>query len=278
MAAVRRDLVIHNVASLVRARDEPVDSASPMSVEEVGRVVEAIRGRDDAAPWSLVLGMRPAACLGLAWGAVDLGDGRLRVQQQLVAVYPYRHGCAEGETRVPEPPRPLLPEPDRGSHADSTEVKGVAAQARAARRGRRPAARAAGRWVAMRLESGTAWNTSRGDLVFTGPLGHPLNQEQGRVTWQVILEEAGAEDHSLYDARHTAATLLAEEGADIQQVKEQLGHSQIRDVAPLPAPHRPTRQGLCGAARWSLVRALSRFQLRLQWGRFRKVRHRPETR
>ena len=79
----------------------------------------------------------------------------------------------------------------------------------------------------MRLESGTAWNTSRGDLVFTGPPGHPLNQEQGRVTWQVILEEAGAEDHSLYDARHTAATLLAEEGADIQQVKEQLGHSQI---------------------------------------------------
>ena len=230
MVAVRRNLVVRNVASLaqVGARDEPVDRASPLAVEEVRRVVAVVRGRDDAARWSLaLLGMRPAECLGLAWDTVDLDGGWLRVEQQLVAVYPYRHGCTDDDhecraCRAYHCPtrfggRMLTRPKSKESRRKLALPPEVVAQLHEQR----------ARWATRRLAAGLAWDTSWGDLVFTGPLGQPLDSKEDRAIWQEVLAEAGADGHSLYDARHTAATLLAEEGADIQQVKEQLGHAQI---------------------------------------------------
>ncbi len=78
------------------------------------------------------------------------------------------------------------------------------------------ACRAGERWT------GAAW----GDLVFTAPLGDPL---QGRVvtrTLQALLESANLPPMRFHDLRHAAATLMLALGIPLLEVSRALGHSQ----------------------------------------------------
>jgi hypothetical protein len=45
--------------------------------------------------------------------------------------------------------------------------------------------------------------------------------------WRALLDEAGVRHPRLHDARHTAATLLLQQGVPARVVMEILGHSQI---------------------------------------------------
>lgn len=45
--------------------------------------------------------------------------------------------------------------------------------------------------------------------------------------WKVILRQAGVRDVRVHDARHTAATLLIEQGVNIRVVQEVLGHTRV---------------------------------------------------
>ncbi|MBA3741611.1 tyrosine-type recombinase/integrase [Sporichthya sp.] len=65
------------------------------------------------------------------------------------------------------------------------------------------------------------------DLVFTQPDGRHLGPEQDWRAWKDLLKVAGVRDARLHDARHTAATLLLEQGVDIRVVQEILGHSTL---------------------------------------------------
>ena len=67
------------------------------------------------------------------------------------------------------------------------------------------------------------------DLVFCGPNGAPLSAEADWADWRAVLAAAGALRPSrVHDARHTAATLLLEQGIDIRVVQQILGPSQLR--------------------------------------------------
>lgn len=44
--------------------------------------------------------------------------------------------------------------------------------------------------------------------VFTSPTGEPLNPNTDHHKWKELLEAAGLRDSRLYDARHTAGTIL----------------------------------------------------------------------
>ncbi len=45
--------------------------------------------------------------------------------------------------------------------------------------------------------------------------------------WRHLLAEAGVRAARVHDARHTAATLLLEQGTDIRVAQQILGHSQL---------------------------------------------------
>jgi site-specific recombinase XerD len=45
--------------------------------------------------------------------------------------------------------------------------------------------------------------------------------------WKAILRQAGVRDARVHDARHTAATLLIEQGVHIRVVQEVLGHTRV---------------------------------------------------
>ena len=79
--------------------------------------------------------------------------------------------------------------------------------------------------AAERLAAGAAWRDW--DLVFCTPTGAPVDSRSDWADWHELLKEAGVREARVHDARHTAATLLLEQGVGIRVVQQILGHSQV---------------------------------------------------
>src|ERR1022692_9982 len=73
-----------------------------------------------------------------------------------------------------------------------------------------------------RLAAGAAWEDR--DLVFCSTTGAPLDPHDDWDDWHALLTAAGVREARVHDARHTAATLLLEQGIDIRVVQQILGH------------------------------------------------------
>jgi integrase len=63
-----------------------------------------------------------------------------------------------------------------------------------------------------KAEAGSMW--ANHDLIFTTPLGRPIDPKDDWDTWEEILEEAGVTYINLHGARHSAATFLGGLGVD----------------------------------------------------------------
>ena len=81
------------------------------------------------------------------------------------------------------------------------------------------------RQAAERLRAGNAWKDH--DLVFATRHGGPIERTEDWRSWKAILKQAGVRDARVHDARHTAATLLIEQGVHIRVVQEVLGHTRV---------------------------------------------------
>ena len=75
------------------------------------------------------------------------------------------------------------------------------------------------------LTAGSDWQDW--DLVFCTPIGKPVDSRDDWEDWHALLKEAGVRAARVHDARHTAATLLLEQGIGIRVVQQILGHSQL---------------------------------------------------
>ena len=66
------------------------------------------------------------------------------------------------------------------------------------------------------------------DLVFTSPQGGPLRYSNFRQRhWTAAVERAGMSGLEIHELRHTAASLMINQGADPKLIQSQLGHSSI---------------------------------------------------
>jgi site-specific recombinase XerD len=79
--------------------------------------------------------------------------------------------------------------------------------------------------TAERLTAGAAWQDW--DLVFCTPLGAPIDSRDDWEDWHSLIRAAGIRDARVHDARHTAATLLLDQGIGVRVVQEILGHSHL---------------------------------------------------
>lgn len=66
-----------------------------------------------------------------------------------------------------------------------------------------------------------------GGYVFAQADGKPIGARTDWEAWQRLLRAAGVRDARLHDGRHTAATLLLQQGVAPRVAMQLLGHSQI---------------------------------------------------
>ncbi|WP_433675515.1 tyrosine-type recombinase/integrase [Microbacterium gorillae] len=235
-----------------RTRETSGPGAGPSSRQALDpdaamRILAAVAQRPDASRWvaALVAGLRPAEALGLTWDMVDLDAATMTLAWQLKALPYVRHRCPVSGFRVP-----------RGF--ESRHLIGAFHLVR-------PKTRAGIRvvpvvpWLAEALE---AWQKcappSPFGLVWPREDGSPCPAEIDRRRWYEIVDQAGVTVTGpggetrrplLYEARHTAATLLLSNGIDETIIKAILGHSSVLSTqAYLHADTTRVRSALVASA------------------------------
>lgn len=252
LGKILADAVAEGYQVSQRARETRGPGVGPssrhaLSPEDAMRILAAIAGRPDVSRWvaALVAGLRPAEALGLTWDMVDLDAATMTLAWQLKALpYVERRDPTSG-FRVP-----------RGF--ESRHLIGAYHLVR-------PKTRAGVRvvpivsWLADAL---AAWRSaappSPFELVWPRDDGAPRSAEFDRAQWYEIVDNAGVvvalpdgetRRPLLYEARHTAATLLLAGGIDDTTIKAVLGHSSVLSTqAYLHTDHTRTRAALAASA------------------------------
>jgi integrase len=204
---VREDLLGRNVAAAVRlpstrARFEPFTAA------EARQYLRAARLHRHGPLFELALrtGLRQGELLGLRWTDLDLAAGHLTVRRTLA--------------RTP-------------GGATFQDVK----THRSARRISIPGeCVTALRWYRRRQDidrhaAGPSWRDL--GLVFTRSTGGPLDAAYVHRTHHLLCDLADIRRIRFHDLRHSAATLLLEQGVELIVVKDLLGHAQINTTADI---------------------------------------------
>jgi len=264
--AVRRGRITRNVAALIDPPSAAAHEIEPLTREEARRILDVAATKRNGVRWSvaLALGIRQGEALGLRWSYVDLETGVIRAWFQIQRVE-WRHGCADPHTcgkrwhRRPCKPtcrqhrhlpsckpgcaqrghvcykRPCLPDCTGHSYKCPDRVGGGVVFRQRKGKGRLtlqcpPALlellrEHRKRQAAERLRAGNSWTDH--DLVFATRHGDPITRTEDWRSWKAILRQAQVRDVRVHDARHTAATLLIEQGVHIRVVQEVLGHTRV---------------------------------------------------
>ena len=200
--AVRWGLISRNAAALVdgpRVERYPI---KPFAPDEARRLLQAIKGDRLEALYSvaLTMGLRQGEALGLTWLDIDLEMGYMRISKQLQRI----HGTPQLVEPKTERSRrtlampPMIADDLRRHHERQQRERAVAGR----------------HWV----EAG---------LVFTTPIGTPLDGTAVTKGFHALLDRAGLPQRRFHDLRHSCATLLLVQGVSPRVVMDLLGHSQI---------------------------------------------------
>ena len=234
-----------------RARETPgpgqgVSRRQSLNVADATKLLAEAVARPDASRWiaALVEGLRPAEALGLTWEMVDLDAETMTLAWQLKALPYVEPRNADSGFRLP-----------RGF--ESRHLQGAYHLVR-------PKTRAGSRVVPLvpcLTEALKRWHglvQSPHGLVWPREDGAPRSAESDRRQWCEIVEKAqvtvtlpdgNARRPLLYEARHTAATLLLANGTDETTIKAILGHSStLSTQAYLHTDRTRTRAALVASA------------------------------
>ena len=200
--AVRWGLISRNAAALVdgpRVERYPI---KPFTPDEARRLLEAIKGDRLEALYSvaLTMGLRQGEALGLTWLDIDLKMGYMRISKQLQRI----HGS----------PQLVEPKTERSRRTLAMPLMIADALTRHHERQEQERAVAGRQWA----EAG---------LVFTTPIGTPLDGTAVTKGFHELLDRAGLPQRRFHDLRHSCATLLLVQGVSARVVMDLLGHSQI---------------------------------------------------
>lgn len=200
--ALKWGLVSRNVATLVDPPRSERPEVHPFDPDEARRFLAAVRGDRLEALYAaaLALGLRQGEALGLRWDDVDLARRTLSIRMALQRI--------EGRLQLVEPKTKLS---RRAVHLPSAPVRALE-EHRA-------------RQLEERLRAGERWEEN--GLVFTTPVGRPLDASSVTHRFQRIVAAAGLRRQRFHDLRHACASLLLAQGVSPRVVMEVLGHSQI---------------------------------------------------
>ncbi|PZH20177.1 integrase [Streptomyces sp. NTH33] len=254
--AMQREIISRNVATLLDAPSAEEIEIEPLTRDEARAVLVEAEQRRNGSRWSvaLAMGLRQGEALGLRWTYLDLDEGVMKVWWQLQRLK-WRHGCEDphacGEKHHRKAcrknctahksykrgcPKPC-PKDCTGHEKACPERKDGGLVFRAPKGRNKRTAPIPPPLIPLlkaqrtaqkreRLAAADVWEDH--DLVFAQPNGRPIDPRRDWEEWQDILKAAGLEAKRVHDGRHTAGTLLTENGVGLRVVMELLGHSQLR--------------------------------------------------
>ncbi|MFI9325668.1 tyrosine-type recombinase/integrase [Kitasatospora aureofaciens] len=209
--AVREEEIPRNVARNVRMGTPRPRRFEPLTASEARQFLAATSGHRLHALFELALrtGLRKGELLGLRWEDIDLADGIASIRRTL------QRSNSGGLTALPTKTqsserRIALPTPCLRSLE----------QHRTRQRQERQAA-------------GAGWKDS--GYVFTRPDGAPIEGATLSRHFNTLLRRATLRRIRFHDLRHSAATLLLEQGVELVVIKELLGHAHIGVTATVYA-------------------------------------------
>jgi integrase len=161
-------------------------------------------------------GMRQGELLGLKWVDVNLDQGYLQVQRQLVRMQDTQFGFSSPKTK---------------SGIRRIDLGDSSVQVLKAHKNRQYEAR---------VLAGSKWIED--DLVFPSSIGTPMNRDNLRSLFKRLLGAAGLPDIRFHDLRHTAASLMLNNGVPLLVVSKRLGHAQPSITLDVYGHQIPTGQ------------------------------------
>ena len=191
--ALKSEYVTRNVARLV----DPPRYISPQkktwAKKQVARFLECCKTHKYYPLFLLLLyyGLRCGEALGLSWQDIDFENNVIRIRQSLKLVN-NKVVIGELKTRASRRDLPMLPLVKQAllEHRDRQKKYGD-------------------------------------DLVFHSGKGNPVNARSLLTTFKYLAQKASLPPLTLHEARHTAATLLAQAWPNPKDVQAILGHSSI---------------------------------------------------
>jgi integrase len=211
LAKAEKDgLVGRNVAKLAEPPKQQAASIEPMAAADARRFLSAVSGDRLEALYSVALavGLRRGEILGLEWASVDLKRATLAITQTAQRVK--GKGIVLRRTAKTDKSLRMIPLPSFAIRALKTHLE---------------------RQEKERQFAGDMWREH--GLVFTTSIGTPLEPSNLVRHFHSTLDTLKISRHRFHDLRHTAASLLLAQGATLHEVKEILGHSQIRLTSDL---------------------------------------------
>lgn len=187
-----------------------------LSCEQLSQLFEATRTDRFAALWVLLgtSGLRIGEALGLKWTDIDFSARTLIVRRAL-----QRH----------EDGGLVFAEPKSKQSRRTVQLSTLACTALREHRERQ---------AFERKTADSEWHDH--NLVFCTAFGTPLDRGRIHLNWIPALKKAGLPRIRLHDLRHTAATLMLQEGVHPKVVQEMLGHSSISVTLDIYSHVAPT--------------------------------------
>lgn len=209
--AVREDELPRNVARNIKTGTPRPRRFEPLTVAEARRFLASAEGHRLQALFDLALrtGLRKGELLGLRWEDLDLEGGTASIRRTLQRTP--TGGLTALPTKTASPERRI---------ALPTEC------VHALKRHRE-------RQDQEREAVGEDWTDS--GYVFTAPDGSPTEPSTLTRHFTALCRAARLRRIRFHDLRHTAATLLLEQGVELVVIKELLGHAHIGVTATVYA-------------------------------------------
>jgi integrase len=209
--AVREEEIPRNVARNVRMGTPRPRRFEPLTAEEARAFLAATDGHRLSALFERALrtGLRKGELLGLRWEDLDLASGTASIRRTLqrtrtggLTTLPTKTVSSERRIALPtECVRSLKHHRERQDRE--------------------------------REVAGGAWKGS--GFVFTAPEGSAIDPSNLTRLFAALCRAAGLRRIRFHDLRHTAATLLLEQGVELVVIKELLGHAHIGVTATVYA-------------------------------------------
>jgi integrase len=209
--AVREEEIPRNVARNVRMGTPRPRRFEPLTAQEARAFLAATHGHRLHALFELALrtGLRKGELLGLRWEDLDLAGGTASIRRTLqrtnsggLTALPTKTHSSERRIALPTPCLRSLEQ-----HRDQQRQDREAA--------------------------GTGWRDT--GYVFTRPNGAPIEGATLTRHFTALLRRARLRRIRFHDLRHSAATLLLEQGVELVVIKELLGHAHIGVTATVYA-------------------------------------------